>query len=188
VTVTQLLVARGDLPGRVVRDILEVIYQPQFGRDVQYELSEEAGRRVGGLRLHPAAEIYYHRNDVLTSDRLGRLSFVASAIAAAVAAAQFISRFRRSERVRRRRGLLGSELAKLEAIRHRVEASPDAGTAQELLREADDLLSGAERDAAADLLDTEGIQSLRSLHQLCWRAAEHRRISPEGSVHETPLP
>jgi TRAP-type uncharacterized transport system substrate-binding protein len=182
-TVTQLLVARGDLPGRVVRDILDVIYHPRFARDVQYELSEESGRKVGGLRLHPAAEIYYHRNDLLTSDRLGRLSFVASAIAALAAGIQFITRFRRSERVRRRRRLLGSELAKLEGIRHRIEESPDAVTAQELIREADDLLSRAEQDAAAGLLDTEGIQSLRSLHQLCWRALEHRRDRPEGSIH-----
>jgi TRAP-type uncharacterized transport system substrate-binding protein len=187
VTVTQLVVARGDLPGRVVRDILEVIYHPQFGRDLQYELSEESGRKVGGLRLHPAAEIYYHRNDLLTSDRLGRLSFVASAIAALAASIQFISRFRRGERVRRRRRLLGSELAKLEAIRHRIEESPDASTAYDLAREADELLSGAEQDAAAGLLDTEGIQSLRSLHQLCWRAVEHRRNRPEESVHENAL-
>lgn len=187
VMVTQLLVSRGDLPGRVVRDILEAVYHPQFARDVQYDLSEEAGRKVGGLRLHPAAEIYYHRNDLLTSDRLGRLSFVASAIAAVAAAIQFMSRFRRSERVRRRRRLLGSELAKLEAIRHRIEESPDSSTAHELIREADDLLSSAEQDAAAGLLDTEGIQSLRSLHQLCWRAVEHRRTRPEGSVHEKAL-
>jgi TRAP-type uncharacterized transport system substrate-binding protein len=187
VTVTQLLVARGDLPGRVVRDILEVLYHPQFARDVQYDLSEEAGRKVGGLRLHPAAEIYYHRNDLLTSDRLGRLSFVASAIAALAASVQFISRFRRSERVRRRRLLLGSELAKLEAIRHRIEESRDASAARELISEADDLLSSAEQDAAAGLLDTEGIESLRSLHQLCWRAVEHRRNRPEGSAHEKAL-
>jgi TRAP-type uncharacterized transport system substrate-binding protein len=187
IIVTQLLVARSDLPGRVVRDILEVIYHPQFVRDVRYDLSEETGRTVGGLQLHPAAEIYYHRNDLLTSDRLGRLSFVASAIAALAAAMQFISRFRRNERVRRRRRLLGSELAKLEAIRHRIEESPDASTSHELVREADDLLSSAEQDAAADLLDTEGIQSLRSLHQLCWRAVEHRRDRPEGSVPEKVL-
>jgi TRAP-type uncharacterized transport system substrate-binding protein len=182
VMVTQLLVARSDLPGRVVRDILEVIYQPRFARDVQYDLSEESGRKVGGLRLHPAAEIYYHRNDLLTSDRLGRLSFVASAIAALAAGIQFITRFRRSERVRRRRRLLGSELAKLEGIRHRIEESSDASTAQELIREADDLLSSAEQDAAAGLLDTDGIQSLRSLHQLCWRARDHRRDRPAGAV------
>ena len=175
VTVTQLLVARGDVPGRVVRDILEVIYDPRFARDVQYDLTEESGRKVGGLRLHPAAEIYYHRNDLLTADRLGRLSFVASVIAALVAAIQFISRFRRSERVRTRRRLLGSELAKLQAIHHRIEECPDANMAQSLIREADDLLYKGEQDAAADLLDTEGIQSLRSLHQVCCRAVEHRR-------------
>ena len=47
--------------------------------------------------------------------------------------------------------------------------------AQSLIREADDLLYKGEQDAAADLLDTEGIQSLRSLHQVCCRAVEHRR-------------
>jgi TRAP-type uncharacterized transport system substrate-binding protein len=97
-TVTQLLVARGDLPGRVVRDILEVIYQPRFARDLQYEVSEDSGRVVGGLPLHPAADFYYHRNDLVTAERLGRFSLVASAIAALVATMQFMTRLRRRVR------------------------------------------------------------------------------------------
>ena len=44
ITTTQLLVGRADLPGRVVRDLLEVIYDPRFARDLQYDLSEENGR------------------------------------------------------------------------------------------------------------------------------------------------
>lgn len=94
-TVTQLLVARGDLPGRVVRDILDVIYHPRFARDLQYDIREDAGRVVGGLPLHPAADFYYHRNDLVTAERLGRFSLVASAIAALVATAQFMTRLRR---------------------------------------------------------------------------------------------
>jgi TRAP-type uncharacterized transport system substrate-binding protein len=101
-TVTQLLVARGDLPGRVVRDILEVVYHPRFARDVQYEVSEESGRMVGGLPLHPAADFYYHRNDLLTAERLGRFSLVASVIAAFAAAFQFMTRLRRRAAARRR--------------------------------------------------------------------------------------
>ena len=170
VTLTLLLVARRDLPGRVVRDILDVIYDPRFARDLQSDLTEDWGRKVGGLPLHPAAEIYYHRNDLLTSDRLGRVSFVASGIAAVVAAIQFMVRVRRNERVRNRRRLLGSELAKLQDIRARLEESTDAAESTALVREADDLLWRAERDAAAELLDTAGIESLRSVHQGCWRA------------------
>jgi hypothetical protein len=97
-TVTQLLVARGDLPGRVVRDILEVIYHPRFARDLQYEVSEDSGRVVGGLPLHPAADFSYHRNDLVTAERLGRFSLVASAIAALVATIQFMTRLRRRVR------------------------------------------------------------------------------------------
>jgi hypothetical protein len=93
--VTQLLVARGDLPGRVVRDILDVIYHPRFARDLQYEIREDSGRIVGGLPLHPAADFYYHRNDLVTAERLGRFSLVASAIAALVATIQFMTRLRR---------------------------------------------------------------------------------------------
>ena len=104
-TVTQLLVARGDLPGRVVRDILEVIYHPRFARDLQYDLKEDSGRIVGGLPLHPAADFYYHRNDLLTAERLGRFSLVASAIAAFVATFQFIARLRR--RAARRQTIAG---------------------------------------------------------------------------------
>lgn len=100
-TVTQLLVARGDLPGRVVRDILEVIHHPRFARDLQYEIREDSSRVVGGLPLHPAADFYYHRNDLLTAERLGRFSLVASVIAAFVATFQFMTRVRR--RVARRR-------------------------------------------------------------------------------------
>jgi TRAP-type uncharacterized transport system substrate-binding protein len=178
---TQLLVGRADLPGRVVRDLLEVIYDPRFARDLQYDLSEQSGRAVAGLLVHPAADIYYHRNDLLTSDRLGRLSFVASGIAALAAALQFVVRYRRSEQVKRRRRLLGSELAKLDSIRQRVEATPDPREAQELMRDAHDLLSDAERDAAAGLLDAQGIASLRSLHHVCWLSMPQRKdpnVSP----------
>jgi TRAP-type uncharacterized transport system substrate-binding protein len=174
VLVTQLLVARTDLPGRVARDILDVIYDPRFARDVQYDLSEATGRSVGGLPLHPAAEIYYHRNDLLTSDRLGRVSFVASGLAALAAGIQFFASFRRNERVRSRRRLLGSELAALQDLRRRIEESVAPADARSLIREADELLWNAEHDAAADLLDSSGIQALRSVHQGCWRALQHR--------------
>jgi TRAP-type uncharacterized transport system substrate-binding protein len=183
ITTTQLLVGRADLPGRVVRDLLEVIYDPRFARDLQYDLSEQSGRAVASLLLHPAADIYYHRNDLLTSDRLGRLSFVASGIAALAAALQFVVRYRRNEQVKWRRSLLRSELAKLDAIRQRVEASPDPREAQELMRDAHDLLSNAERDAAAGLLDAQGIDSLRSLHYVCWLSMRQR--SPAGELPES---
>lgn len=169
-SVTLLLVARRDLPGRVARDILEVIYDPRFARDLQSDLTEDWGRSVGGLPLHPAAEIYYHRNDLVTSDRLGRISFVASGLAALATAIQFFTRFRRSERVRNRRRLLGSELSRLQEIRHRIDQSTDPAEAQALIREADDLLWRAEHDAAAELLDASAIASLRSVHEGCWRA------------------
>ena len=183
ITTTQLLVGRADLPGRVVRDLLEVIYDPRFARDLQYDLSEQSGRAVASLLLHPAADIYYHRNDLLTSDRLGRLSFVASGIAALAAALQFVVRYRRNEQVKWRRSLLRSELAKLDAIRQRVEASPDPREAQELMRDAHDLLSNAERDAAAGLLDAQGIDSLRSLHHVCWLSMRQR--SPARELPES---
>jgi len=183
IAVTQLLVARTDLPGRVARDILEVIYDPRFARDVQYELSEDAGRNVGGLRLHPAAEIYYHRNDLLTSDRLGRVSFVASGIAALAAAVQFFIRFRRTERVNARRRLLGSDLARLQDLRRRIETSANDEEARRLAAEADELLWAAEQDAVSDLLDASGIQALRSVHQGCWRALEHR--GPQSAARGT---
>ncbi len=184
IATTQLLVGRADLPGRVVRDLLEVIYDPRFARDLQYDLSEENGRAVASLVLHPAADIYYHRNDQLTSDRLGRLSFVASSVAAMAAALQFVVRHRRNEQMKGRRSLLQSELAKLDAIRQRVEASPNPQEAQALMRDAHDLLSNAERDAAAGLLDAGGIDALRSLHHVCWlsmgqgSAARDRSESP----------
>jgi TRAP-type uncharacterized transport system substrate-binding protein len=172
--VASLLVARRDLPGRVVRDILDVLYDPRFARDIQYAVTEESGRKVGGLPLHPAAEIFYHRNDLLTSDRIGRFTFVAWIIGAAAATTQFVSRLRRNERKKARRRLLASELEKLKAIRDRIEQCSDASEARGLIAGADDLLCSAEQDAAADLLDAEGIQSLRSLHGICWRTLQHR--------------
>jgi hypothetical protein len=174
ITVKQILIARGDVPGRVVRDILEVLYDPRFARDTQYAMTETAGRDVSGLSLHPAADIFYRRNDELTSDRLGRLSFVGSAFVALITGAQFFVRYRRNEKIRRRRQLLGSELAKLQTIRERIEEAPDAAAAREAVREADDLLLEAEQEAAAEVLDAEGIQSIRSVHGLCWRAQSQR--------------
>jgi TRAP-type uncharacterized transport system substrate-binding protein len=175
--VSTLLVARQDLPGRVARDILEVVYDPRFARDLQQPITEETGRQVGALRLHPAAEIFYRRNDLVTSDRIGRVSFVASLVAALFTAVQFLGRLRRNERRTVRRRLLSAELGKLEAIRHRIERA-DRTEADALIAEADDLLSQAEHDASAGLLDREGIESLRSLHGICWRALRQRRGDP----------
>jgi hypothetical protein len=36
----------------------------------------------------------------------------------------------------------------------------------------------AEQDAAADLLDTEALQTLRSVHDGCWRAAQRQPVTP----------
>jgi TRAP-type uncharacterized transport system substrate-binding protein len=188
IAVTQLLVARADIPGRVVRDILEIIYDPRFARELQLELTEGSGRDVGGLPLHRAADIYYHRNDLMTSDRLGRLSFVASAIAALVATAQFISRYRKNDLVKRRRRLLAEELAKLESIRQRIDDAPDVESARQLMRQAGDVLCGAEQDAAADLLDSAGIQSLRSLHAVSRQAVQDRVVAPMSAERQTSSP
>jgi hypothetical protein len=49
------------------------------------------------------------------------------------------------------------------------------------MRQADDLLCDAEQDAAAGLLDAEGIQSLRSLHQVCWLAMRDRAVPIAGT-------
>jgi TRAP-type uncharacterized transport system substrate-binding protein len=181
ISVTMMLVASEDVPGRVVRDILEALYDPRFAREMRYDFSEATGRNVGGFRLHPAAEIYYHRNDLVTSDRLGRLSFVGSAFVAAAAAVQFVFRFRRNERVKRRGLLLGDDLAKLDAIRRGLDAAERPADSRDLLRAADDVLASAEQDAAADLLDADGIDSIRSMHQLCLLAASRRLSgSPAG--------
>jgi hypothetical protein len=186
-SVATLLVARQDLPGRVARDILEVVYDPRFGRDVQQQISEDTGRLVGALPLHPAAEIFYRRNDLVTSDRIGRVSFVASLLAALFTAAQFLGRVRRNERRNVRRRLLSLELGKLEAIRHRIDRA-DPAEAEALISEADDLLSRAERDASAGLLDREGIESLRSLHAICWRALRQgQTIEPRSAAQRRSL-
>ena len=174
ISVMMILVTTDRVPGRVARDILEAFYDPRFARAMRYDITEESGRNVGALPLHPAAEIYYHRNDLVTADRLGRLSFVGSAFVALAAAVQGLLRFRRNERVTHRRRLLGDELAKLDAIRRQVEDAATPADARQLLRDADDLLAGAERDAAAELLDADGIDSIRSLHQLCLQAAARR--------------
>jgi len=175
IVMSQLLLARNDLPARVVRDILAIVYDPSFLREVGYEASEESGRELAGWSLHPAAEAFYHRNDPLTADRLGRLSFVASVVAALFAIPPVVTHFRRHERVRRQRRRLAEELSSLQSIRARIDAATDLPAAETLIREADDLLARAEQDGAAEILDAEGLESLRSLHHVCWRALEHRR-------------
>jgi TRAP-type uncharacterized transport system substrate-binding protein len=184
--VTSLLIARSDLPGRVARDILEAVYDPRFARDIRQPLNEESGRNVGVVPLHRAAETFYHRNDLVTSDRIGRLTFVAWLIGAAIATTQFASRLRSNERRKRRRRLLAFEMDKLRSIRRRVEDEVDAAEARALLAEADGVLSRAEQDAAADLLEPEGIHALRSLHGICCRALQLRPNAAQSSV-STPL-
>ena len=56
------------------------------------------------------------------------------------------------------------------------------------MRQADDVLCGAEEDAAADLLDNAGIQSLRSLHAVCRQAVQDRVAAPTSARRQTPSP
>lgn len=183
--VTQLLVARPDVPGRVVRDILECLYSPRFARDAQYSFTEATGRDVSGLPLHPAAAIYYGRNDLVTSDRLGRLSFVGSVLVALFTLAQFGIRLRRNDSVRARRRLLGDELSRLEQLRVRIESSSDADTRRALLRDADDVLSRMEWQVATGQWEREDILAVRSMHALCCRASDGRAI---GNAEPPPVP
>ncbi|WP_157898581.1 TAXI family TRAP transporter solute-binding subunit [Luteitalea pratensis] len=182
--VTQLLVARPDVPGRVVRDILECMYHPRFARDAQYAFTESTGRDVGGLPLHPAATIFYGRNDLVTSDRLGRLSFVGSVLVALFTLAQYAIRLRRNDSLRDRRRLLGDELARLEQLRGQIAGDSDAGTRRALVCDADEVLSRAEQQAAAGQWSSEDIQALRSLHALC-RVSEGRL---PASAEPPPVP
>jgi TRAP-type uncharacterized transport system substrate-binding protein len=177
ITVTQLLVARSDVPGRVVRDILECLYDPRFARDAQYAFTESSGRDVGGLPLHPAAAIFYRRNDLVTSDRLGRLSFVGSVLVALFTLAQFAVRVRRRDSARARRRRLCDELEALEALRLRIASSTVADERLALVREADDLLSRAERHAAAGLWERDDVLAMRSLHATCSRSSGGGRPS-----------
>ena len=186
-TVTQLLVARSDVPGRVVRDVLEIVYNPRFAREVRYEITEEAGRNIDGLPLHPAAEFYYGRNETLTSDRLERLSLVAALVTALFAGGQFVTRYRHYDRARRRRQLLGERVDALQALRRRLEDEPDDAVARRLMREADDALGAAEREAAYEQLDASGIESLRSVHRLCASAFARRETSLAGSSPPEPF-
>jgi TRAP-type uncharacterized transport system substrate-binding protein len=187
-TVNQVLVARSDVPARVVRDILEIIYNPRFARDVRYEITEEAGRKIEGLPLHPAAEFYYGRNELLTSDRLERLSLVAALITALFAGGQFVIRYRHYDRARRRRLLLGTKVDALQALRRQLEAEADPRAAERLMREADDVLGAAEREAVDELLDAPSIESLRSVHRLCASTFERRLTRAEHVGAPQPAP
>ena len=185
--VTQLLVARPDVPGRVVRDILECMYHPRFARDAQYAFTESTGRDVGGLPLHPAAAIFYGRNDLVTSDRLGRLSFVGSVLVALFTLAQYAIRLRRNDSVRARRRLLGDELSRLDQLRLQIECASDPGTRRARVCDADDMLSRAEGQAAAGHWSSDDIQAIRSMHALCCRVPEGRPQQARN-LHRSRLP
>ena len=107
---------------------------------------------------------------------------MASAIAGLFALGQFVSRYQRDDRVQRRRRVVADELAKLQIIRQRIVESADASTARDALHDADDVLLGAEQDAAVGLLDTEGIHALRSLHRVCSRVAEEPGVRPGSGM------
>jgi TRAP-type uncharacterized transport system substrate-binding protein len=167
--VATLLVARSDLPARVASDILDVVYDPRFSRDIQQTITEERGRKVGDLPLHPAADYFYSRKEQVTSERLGRVSFVASAIAAIFGLAQFFGRMRERDARRTRQQRLEQRVLTLSALRRQI-AEADVTVAHELLARADDELEAAEGEAARGTLDANGMDSVRSLHRMCLHA------------------
>lgn len=62
----------------------------------------------------------------MTSERIWRVSFVASVIGVAFASIQFAVRFRRDERRKARKQLVKLDMDKLTSIRRRIDAGTNA--------------------------------------------------------------
>ena len=166
ITTTQLLVGRADLPGRVVRDLLEVIYDPRLRAICSTTSASRTARRrepapaPGGRHLlspqrsadvRPAGPPVVRRVEH-RGDRGGAPVRRPVSAERAVEGAQ-------------EPAPIGAREARRNPSARRSEP-PIRTRPRQLMRDAHDLLSDAERDAAAGLLDAQGIDSLRSLHHV----------------------
>jgi TRAP-type uncharacterized transport system substrate-binding protein len=106
--VNTLLITHREMNRYVIRNLLQTLYSTQFiKQSLLPDLSEEKGRKVFDLPLHPAAARFYHRSDPVTADKyeIGS-AFLASLLFIASIVGYFINRCKARQLEQRRKNII----------------------------------------------------------------------------------
>lgn len=173
--VNTLLITHGEMNHYIIRNLLQTLYSTQFVKQSRLpDLSEEKGRKVFDLPLHPAAARFYHRNDPVTSDKyeigsafLALLLFIASLVG------YFINRYK-TRQLKLRRNNIVPYFEELLGYSNKMAAVEDIEQLKNLLEQMMAMQRRAEKDWLEGKLDTEHMENLYAIYGIRCENAFHK--------------
>ncbi|MBI2423564.1 MAG: TAXI family TRAP transporter solute-binding subunit [Candidatus Hydrogenedentes bacterium] len=165
--VNSLLLARSDAHPALVRDALEQVYSVDFQRAARLpEWSEASGRNVAELPLHPAAALFFDRNNPVSTERLAVL-FCFALACLCLALLLFLARIAQQNALQaQRREAIRPYFKTLMDLGLQIQAASTPGERAELLQQMTTSQRQAEQKWLKGLLDTEDMRNLYAVHQL----------------------
>ena len=165
--VDTLLIARSDAPRRDVRDVLQAAYHIDTRISARLAtLTEEYGRKVSDLPLHPAADDYYRRNDPISSDSFEIASFFLAGVIAVVGTVHYLIGFFQGRSIERRRRAIVPFFEKMLEFAEQAERTWDIDELTNVLHG----MMAAQRDAEKMWLrgdlNTEHMENLYSVYNI----------------------
>ncbi len=163
--VRTLLVCRNSISPFVVQAFLTTLYSARFVKLSRLpELTEDEGRRVFDLPLHPAADRYYRRNDPVTADKyeigsafLALLVFVSSVLG------YIINRYKMRMLEQKKKNIIPYfEELLLSSIK--LTEVNDIEQLKKILDDMMSMQSKAEKEWLEGELDTEHMENLYSIY------------------------
>jgi TRAP transporter TAXI family solute receptor len=173
--VNTLLITHREMNHYVIRNLLQTLYSTQFVKQSRLpDLSEEKGRKVFDLPLHPAAARFYHRNDPVTADKyeIGS-AFLASLLFIASLVGYFINRYKARQLKLRRKNII-PYFEELLGYSNKMAAVEDIEQLKNLLEQMMAMQRRAEKEWLEGKLDTEHMENLYAIYGIRCENAFHK--------------
>ena len=163
--VETLLVAREDTPWRAVVAVLDALYGADFLRQSKLtRLTEDDGRRVAQVPLHPAADAFYRRHDPVSSDKFEIASFFFAGLLCTVGLSHYLIGRRQKLKIARRRHVIRPYFQKLLRHGEAVGATEDPEALAALIREMMATQCAAETSWLAGRLEEEDMENINVIY------------------------
>ncbi|MCH7960518.1 MAG: TAXI family TRAP transporter solute-binding subunit [Candidatus Hydrogenedentes bacterium] len=165
ITVNTLLIARPGVSKKNVHAILRALYSIEVIKLAGLStLTEDTGRTVIDLPLHPAAEDYYTRNDPITSDMFEIASFFLAGLITIVSISHYLRGRIQSRVLKKRRLRIDPYFESLLLAGEKIQSTEDIEVLMEMINTMMSTQRSAEEEWLKGRLDTEHMENLYSVY------------------------
>lgn len=165
ITVNTLLIARPGVSKKYIYAVMRALYSIEVIKLAGLStLTEDSGRNIIDLPLHPAAEEYYTRNDPITSDMFEIASFFLAGIITIVSISHYLRGQIHNRSLRKQRLRIDPYFEGLLLAGEKIQTTEDIQALTELIETMMSTQRGAEEEWLKGRLNTEHMENLYSVY------------------------